>query len=704
MAAHERKAWVITVGLVASLLGCGSEGPPGARGEPGTQGLPGERGLSGAPGDAGPPGPQGDAGVAGRVPSAGLTMRIHGVTVNAMRQVSVRFELRDARNQLLAPEDTDLLGFMADELVPDMAGVPSHYNAFTQCPADAPHADVTQPCMDYAVRTTAVARDRLAALPDGTWTYRISQVLPSTYDPARTLSIAAQARRPGLLASDAPAVVNTVFDTVPAGGTPTVVRIVSQTGCNSCHGQLTAHGGSRRDVRLCTACHTSQLVDPDTGNSLDLQVMIHRIHRGEHLPSVVAGTPYQIIGRSGSVHDFSTVAYPQDLRNCEKCHSSDAPDARRFATVPNRATCTSCHDRTFIGAGTPPMGFVQHPGGPARDDIGCTSSACHTESGGDFSVRTVHALPQRRVGAPTLALAIQSVTGVTAGAGPTMNFTIADRTGAAITVQTMLASLRANVNGPTTPDYNDWPVRSFTLVGTGATGTLMNLGGGRYSYQFPAGAVPMGASGTWAFGLEGYRSEDVRLPNGMTTQFRHSAVNPVAYAAVGGGTAVPRRQVVDLARCNACHDELALHGRNRIDNVQYCAMCHNPRGTDAARRPAGMGTPASIDLPVMIHRIHMGEHLPSVEAGTPYTIYGFGSAAIDFSEVRFPRSPSECASCHRDGTANAPSTRMCTSCHDSVEARAHAQLNTTSMGVESCAACHGPNRAFSVSASHPPVN
>ena len=63
-----------------------------------------------------------------------------------------------------------------------------------------------------------------------------------------------------------------------------------------------------------------QTVDPDTGNSIDFEVMIHKIHMGSSLPSVIAGTPYQIIGFQQSVNDFSSVVFPADTRNCRMCH------------------------------------------------------------------------------------------------------------------------------------------------------------------------------------------------------------------------------------------------------------------------------------------------------------------------------------------------------------------------------------------------
>src|SRR5208282_4613021 len=99
---------------------------------------------------------------------------------------------------------------------------------------------------------------------------------------------------------------------------------------------LSFHGGHAFGMEECVMCHQPQNVDPVTGNSLDLKVMAHKIHMGSSLPSVVAGTPYQITGYQNSVNDFSTVVDPADVHRCEVCHSqtTGAAQAKAFMQKP----------------------------------------------------------------------------------------------------------------------------------------------------------------------------------------------------------------------------------------------------------------------------------------------------------------------------------------------------------------------------------
>jgi OmcA/MtrC family decaheme c-type cytochrome len=154
---------------------------------------------------------------------------------------------------------------------------------------------------------------------NGVSTYTFNTALPEGYDKnvTHTVGIFATATIQGRVY-----VSNATFNFIPSGGEVTTVRDVVRTeNCNSCHDPLEAHGGARRDVKLCVLCHSTEIidpktgqsveqVDPDTGNNIGFPVLIHKIHRGEDLPSVrIAGKPYQIIGFRGSVNDFSNVVF-----------------------------------------------------------------------------------------------------------------------------------------------------------------------------------------------------------------------------------------------------------------------------------------------------------------------------------------------------------------------------------------------------------
>jgi len=91
-------------------------------------------------------------------------------------------------------------------------------------------------------------------------------------------------------------------------------------------------------------------------------------------------------------------------------------------------------------------------------------------------------------------------------------------------------------------------------------------------------AIPANATGTYVIGIEGRLSATL-LP-GTTQQqtTNYGGVNQVIYFSVNGSALAPRRTVVALANCNACHAYLEVHGSLR-NNVTYCVLCHNPSNT-----------------------------------------------------------------------------------------------------------------------------
>jgi OmcA/MtrC family decaheme c-type cytochrome len=196
---------------------------------------------------------------------------------------------------------------------------------------------------------------------------------------------------------------NATSDFLFGGATALTPReVVKQDNCNQCHQSLRAHGGSRREVKLCLLCHTSGSEDRNNssvgggtpGVTIDFRVLIHKLHNGAHLPSVLGVAtnadgsrnyrapkkPYQVAGNS--LHDYSginfpvwpnaSVAMPRDqgytalatadrttedairtgVADCSVCHgdpdgvgpkTAPAQGALAYAQ-PSRRACASCHD------------------------------------------------------------------------------------------------------------------------------------------------------------------------------------------------------------------------------------------------------------------------------------------------------------------------------------------------------------------------
>ncbi len=529
---------------------------------------------------------------------------------------------------------------------------------------------------------------------DGVYTYTFKQKAPAGFEKGSTHSIGVWAAR-DLSEFDLDALANyasAVYTFVPNGSPVTVTRDVIRTqSCNRCHDPLTAHD-ERQTMELCVICHNPQSGDPDTDNTIDMVQMTHKIHMGNELPS----GRYQIIGYRNAVHDYSTVGFPADPRRCTTCHEQNTGAAQATAYLkPNRAACGSCHDNVNFATGE------NHLNLPQLNDNQCAN--CHIPQGElefDASVIGAHTIPEFSRDLPGTVFEILDVKDGQAGKKPTVTFTVKEKSGNPITDITKMR-LQIVMAGPTS-DYASYVSEDVTK----APGS-----GGTYTYTFQ-NAIPADAKGTFAMGIEGYRSITL-MPN--TTQqmtVRDAGVNKVKYFSVDGSAVAPRRQVVSLDKCNSCHSFLSLHGGNR-NVVEQCVLCHNPNTTDKAVRPADKMPARTIQMAYMIHRIHTGE-----ESTREIIIYGRGSSVNDFGEVRYPGDRRNCNACHVNGSEQlplnenllqvqdprgllnpmGPATAACTGCHTSTPAASHALSNTTQQLGEACAACHASE--FGVSKVH----
>ncbi len=175
------------------------------------------------------------------------------------------------------------------------------------------------------------------------------------------------------------AVVDFGFKINPGDAAPIIKprQVVTTAACNSCHVDIQAHGGGRKDIaEQCSNCHTEFAVDrgtdvPATGNQcivgttvcpqyqscvptpagtaapkapnngycifttdptpnnpIDFTKMIHKIHFARLLGGYAESTflpPYTgtlvFAAFGNNITDESQVLFSEDIRNCVKCHA-----------------------------------------------------------------------------------------------------------------------------------------------------------------------------------------------------------------------------------------------------------------------------------------------------------------------------------------------------------------------------------------------
>jgi OmcA/MtrC family decaheme c-type cytochrome len=597
---------------------------------------------------------------------------------------------------------------------------------------------------------------------DGTYQYTYLNALtdypaPPAYDASKSHRIGLEYR------GQAPNENNGLYDFVPSAGGPMdgmfTRNIVDNDTCNACHDRLEFHGGPRTDVGYCVTCHNPYSTDEDSGNSVDMKVMIHNIHAGRD--------DYIIFGYRGSVNDYSDVVFPQDLRNCQTCHQEDdedTPDASNWRTVANRASCGTCH----YDDGDPTTRWnwdIQngvHPGGfNFADDTQCfdchgPDSTVENAEGKLVNTAAIHNLPLLEI-SQQFEFRIIDVANMTVGQTPTVDLSVVDPTNGDAPYDLLNDPEFTTCDGTSrlavgiawnTDDYTNTgsgnnpaqPISMNPLICFGNPGAE-DLGGGVYRVTSPI-PIPATASGTVGVTIDGHPAADV--DGDGTFEARVPVTNVISYADLAGGDADERRVVVDIAKCDDCHKQLSLHGDNRTDNPQVCVTCHNPNATDARQRGVG-GTRCEIDLgdddsPIdmkyMIHAIHA-----SGEVDVPYEACGFGNSSHVY-DFQYPGHLNNCEGCHvkdedtfypvaagailgttidvgadpadpSDDVAISPNTAVCSTCHVSDLARQHmiqqggdfeagkaADSSLISSGVETCALCHGPGGASDVKEVH----
>jgi OmcA/MtrC family decaheme c-type cytochrome len=738
-------------------------------------------GCEGNTGSQGPAGPPGTSAADVTTTATSLNMTVTGVTINSPPVVDFSVAAENGKGFVgLTGSD---LRFTIAKLIPSMNGEPSKWQNYI---------NRVRGGFVQANRETPAA-DSLVDHGDGTYTYTFatditdsSQTCPppcqdadgnpldTSYAPNLTHRVAIQTR------GSLPLSV-AIYDFRPSDGATTGLteRLVVDTAkCNECH-NLLEHHDQRIDARYCVTCHnpgTTANGQEGTwtgGLTVDFKSLIHKIHRGEDLPSTVAGGDFGIVGYSGSLDSFKDVVFPQDIRNCTKCHDgadANTPQGDNWETHPSITACGSCHDDVYFGVSpTKPYQTVAHPGGVVTDNSECLT--CHATNRIAGSIAESHAIPQK-MAAAKFKYNIEAVTG---GVTPSITFSVTDPTNSDakydITMDPAFTTTAGGVSrlaidvGWNTVDLNNEgsgadpaqpisinPVSTCGGPGTPTADWSCTVSSGSYTLT-KLSSLPAAAVGTGRFGIEGHPaapSDPVGAPS--VYDMRVPVQSVVADFAITDTTPVPRRTVVDIAKCDKCHDVLSLHGDNRVNEPQLCVICHNPNDTDVVRR-AGNTVPdgkkeESIDFKRLIHGIHAAAmtHYDGTEAHgfreKGLVVYGYSGNPTDFSDVRFPGILNDCETCHVPNTYTlqgtwetpaqngilgstidtatsladpaddlniSPTAAVCSACHDGTVAQSHMELNgalfdstqaVIGTNVEACAVCHGPGRDFDVATVH----
>ncbi|MGB5080926.1 MAG: OmcA/MtrC family decaheme c-type cytochrome [Burkholderiales bacterium] len=711
-------------------------------------------------GDNGSAGPSGVA-IAPVQTATALTITVTSASVSSPPVVNFRMTNQDGAS-VTGLTDTDFR-FNIAKLVPGTFGNPYNWQDYLNRVQGGAVVGTQER------KATGSAWGNLVSHGDGTYTYTFATDItaasgnpcpaPCTDAAGNALDISYQ---PGLthrvgiqLNNTALPRANGTYDFVPAGGAVFRRDIVRTEKCNECHNRLAAHGGGLRvETKLCVTCHNPGSWDNSPGNvqTLDFKVMIHKIHRGEELPSVVAGGTYAI----GNA-DFSTVVFPQPIDNCTKCHDGAdpaTPQGDNWKNQPSREACGSCHDNVNFATG------AGHPGG-IKDNSTCL--ACHSSGGEVGPIADSHSFPARlNAAADRFKFTVLDATPTGPGDTPTLTFKI-EKDGVG------LADFRSDPaftgGGASTLNIRlAWSTRDIGNAGSGqnygqpATINLLTAasvapGATAGTYTVTGSTIPVGTTGSLRVFMDGHPAGDVTTPGTFTDRLPTKSV--FKDFKIDDATVVARRSVVDIAKCDGCHRRLSLHGNNRTDEPGVCVNCHNPNATDKSRR-TGVGvdgkTEESIDFKRMIHAIHAGQRddpsTTTVIEGYGFrekgiVVYGFGGSVNDFSDVRFPGILSDCSTCHLSGsyelsgrweepdqsggilgstvdtsalTSDASddlkisqTAAVCSACHDGSAAKLHIEqqgglfsVTQTAIGAnfEPCSVCHGPGRLADVKVVH----
>lgn len=452
-----------------------------------------------------------------------------------------------------------------------------------------------------------------------------------------------------------------VYDFIPSTGAAYVNPngggfardLVTMAACDSCHGPLVNHGhhfGSRPDTKVCVICHTVQNKRTDQP-SAEFTNMIHTYHMGKDLPDKTAAKA-TIAGV-----DASEIGYPQDARNCAKCHTGK-DSVNRVGMKPTEFACKSCHnDGSKTHAISDKACSVCHDGfGTAHTRTGSSLTFEITEATvdssnkavvkfkmnldgitklNDFSTQVKTSLPGYNGGANVNAYGVDTLV---TGYGPETRTT----SRGVSTYPTIRVDYAKAQDGITNPDdFNANVSARLDQLWDGSAGTL--------TYDSVSGVYTATITAAPAFPASGTKMATAKIVGYGTFTKSGDAKGGIQFQNVSKAITdtdfIARRTIVSNDKCNSCHEKLAsspnFHSGMRND-APTCAGCHTPNLENSGW---------SVNASTFVHAIH-GRDKRSID---------YRWEDINWSELTYPGVLRNCEQCHapiNEGTASSPNWKQ----------------------------------------------
>ncbi|MEI8324767.1 MAG: OmcA/MtrC family decaheme c-type cytochrome [Betaproteobacteria bacterium] len=534
------------------------------------------------------------------------------------------------------------------------------------------------PAQASAMQATTDAKQTDAALlaaqlvynAGGYYTYtfktditQLAQTNNVVFEPARTHRVAIQLSYKN--AAGESVLVNPYFDfTLDANGKSVAVTDPSKTrkmtdvsSCNGCHEKLALHGGGRVDTQFCVMCHNPGTTDANSGNVLTLATMVHKIHAGKLLFSKLAtgGEDYTIWGYQNSKHSYAEVGFPQDLRNCSKCHSganATTPQGDNWKTRPSKEACLTCHANKlgsrWESIHTTLAGITLGVNASAAAFTNKDCADCH-RAGSAISSERVH-WNQNEENAAKYKMNIESVafndTTDHKGRSVSVSYFLSDPThgNAAYNLVTSECATTPALTCSSSTKFGNLRfylgyqnmVGQSTVVteysannngGSNANAYAykgVNDGNNHYTVSIPlpddsATAITFGTARVASIGqikepkLDVSSASDPR-PEVVPRTLINTVVQHASTELALSGTLLPRRTIVATEKCNVCHGALgttsgsntlaeAFHGGAR-NTVEACVVCHDANKMSSTIMTNGLALNESYQFKRMIHGIH----------------------------------------------------------------------------------------------------